>query len=364
MTDLRATLVSGISPASTRPGGIRSYVLGLAKYLALAGIEVTLVGIGPDHPIPGCHFVPIDAKTSVPSVAFHRALRRYLRRVGSPQGIIHTQRPDDFAPFAPAGIGAAGVITIHGDPLPGIRSRHGPLTALAYLRLERRAIAAAKRVLFLDVSGRESLSRRHPEQTSKFADTTVGVDLEVFHRIDAAEARGKWKLVDRPYLLFAGRFEREKNLSLLAEAVRISQTGPILLLAGEGRETERVSDFLQNVPHQFLGTVAHEEMPGLYSAVHATVLSSSREAMPMACLESLACGTPVVATPAGRLPDLITPGLNGYLPPPEPVEFARCIDEVIRNHTEMVPNCRKTSFEFDWNRVLPSLIREYEEALS
>ena len=364
MTSFAVTLVAGINPALTRPGGIRSYVLGLAKYLATAGTDVTLIGIGPDHPNPGYRFVPIVAKSSTSSVAFHRGLRRYLRRMGPPGGIIHLQRPDDLAPFASVGYGLTGVITIHGDPLPGIRSRHGALTALAYLRLEKRGIAAAKRVLFLDVSGRESFSRRHPKETDKFANTSAGIDLDVFRRTDSTEARIRWKLADGPHLLFAGRFETEKNLSLLVEAVRRSKTVPTLLLAGGGRETERLSNSLRDVPHRFLGVVAHEEMPGLYSAVNATLLTSSREAMPMTCLESLACGTPLVATSTGRLPDLITPGLNGFLATSEPLEFARCIDEVVRNGAAMALDCRKSALRFGWDRVLPVLLREYEEALS
>lgn len=277
-------------------------------------------------------------------------------------GVLHTQRPDDLVPFGDHEDGNRRIVTVHGDPLPGILSRHGRLVALAYRRLERRGIQTAHRVLFLDRASRASLGVRYPDAMKKFGETSVGIDLSVFQPQSPDRARRRWGLQDGPHVLFAGRFEPEKNLDLLARALRLCTTRPSLVLAGIGPEERPVLDRLRGIRTISLGVVPHEEMPGLYAAVDATALASSRESMPMVCLESLACGTPVVATRTGRLPDLIIPGENGLLANSDPVSFAQMIDGVVRNRAEMAQRCTVSAARFGWDRVLPSLISEYEAA--
>src|SRR5467141_777831 len=132
MTNLQVALVAGIDPARTRPGGTRTYVLGLARYLASAGVDVTLLGIGgPLSENEPFHFIATTADSTASSLTFHRSLRKIVitRRLRS--GVIHTQRPDDLVPFLPDFEEVGLVMTIHGDPLPGIRTRHGRVMSAA-----------------------------------------------------------------------------------------------------------------------------------------------------------------------------------------------------------------------------------------
>jgi len=105
-------------------------------------------------------------------------------------------------------------------------------------------------------------------------------------------------------------------------------------------------------------------MPSLYVAVDSTILPSTREAMPLACLESLACGTPIVATRTGRLREIIETGRNGFLVAADPVELARAIDRSINDGRRMERACRESVERFGWDRVGPSVLRQYKEALS
>ena len=308
-------------------------------------------------------FVSATRSGSVSSLAFLRAVRRLVRRTGPPTGVVHCQRPDDLVPFARVDGRSPRIVTIHGDPLPGIRSRHGRLGAVAYLRTERQGVEIAHRILFIDPGSRASLSERYPDFVGKFGETDVGVDLAIFRRQDSDSAKRHWDLPDRPHVLFAGRFAPEKNLGLLSQALRLCTTRPVLLLAGIGPGEGRVRESLEGVSHRFLGIVPHEEMPILYSAVDATVITSTREAMPLLCIESLACGTPVVATRVGRLPELITPGENGFLSEANPHDLSRMIDTALEHRKEMSANCRETAVPFGWDRVLPNVLREYEKAV-
>jgi glycosyltransferase involved in cell wall biosynthesis len=363
MRILQVALVAGIDPLRTRPGGTRSYVLGLARYLASTGVEVTVIGVGGPARNEPFHFVAATADSTGRTLTFHRSLRKFLRMRDLTANVIHAQRPDDLVPFLPDFAQTALVTTIHGDPLQGIRERHGYLISAVYRRLERRGIGAAKRILFVDPRSREEFSRRYPRDAQKFVNSFVGVDLNTFRLADKEPARAAWRLEERPHILFSGRFEREKNLSLLCRSLFLCETRPILLLAGAGPEMDFARRQLVGLGHRFLGVVPHEQMPFLYLAVDATILPSTREAMPLACLESLACGTPVVATRVGRLPEIIEPGRNGFLAQDSPIEFARAIDRVIREGRAMARTCRESVERFGWDRIGPSVLRQYEEAL-
>lgn len=62
-----------------------------------------------------------------------------------------------------------------------------------------------------------------------------------------------------------------------------------------------------------IGNIPHEQMPELYRQADMLLLPSVREGLPMAVLEAMSCGIPVVATRCSSLPELIEDGVNGYL---------------------------------------------------
>src|SRR2546427_7243946 len=102
MTNLQVAVVAGIDPARTRPGGTRSYVLGLVRYLASGGVDVTLLGIGgPASKSEHFRFIATTADSNASSLTFHRSLRKVARARHLMTSVIHTNRPDDLLPFLP-----------------------------------------------------------------------------------------------------------------------------------------------------------------------------------------------------------------------------------------------------------------------
>ena len=87
----------------------------------------------------------------------------------------------------------------------------------------------------------------------------------------------------------------------------------------------------------FLGTIAAEEKLALcYAAADVFITPSIEDNLPNTVLESLACGTPVVAFTTGGIPDMVTHQHNGYLAQgASPEELAKGLDWV-KNHPNKV----------------------------
>ena len=90
-----------------------------------------------------------------------------------------------------------------------------------------------------------------------------------------------------------------------------------LLIAGDGPQRGDLERLAQRLGvagrTRFLGLVAHERLPELYGAADALVLASSNEGMANVLIESLACGTPVLATRVGGSPEVVAAPQAGLL---------------------------------------------------
>ncbi len=128
-----------------------------------------------------------------------------------------------------------------------------------------------------------------------------GVDLALFRPpADRAAARAALGL-EGPTLLSVGLLiERKGHHHVIAALPALP--GHTLLIAGEGPERAALAQLAQKLGVaarvRFLGAQPHERLPLLYGAADALVLASSREGWANVLLEAMACGTPVVASPA------------------------------------------------------------------
>ena len=110
----------------------------------------------------------------------------------------------------------------------------------------------------------------------------------------------------------------------------------------------------------FAGAVGQDELPAYYGAADVCVLPSYYESFGLAALESLACGTPVVASRVGGPMSFIVDGVNGHLVPERsPGAYARCLDVVMSQGPEMAEAARSTAAEMGWDSVADGLLAHY-----
>ncbi len=139
-------------------------------------------------------------------------------------------------------------------------------------------------------------------------------------------------------VLVSGRLEEVKRIDRAIRAVSLLASAGCtckLMIVGEGTERGALEELAKQVGLSdrvlFLGRRLHREMPDLYNAADALLLTSEREGTPMVILEALASGTPVVATPVGGVPDLIRNGENGFLADDESVtRIAAALEACVR----------------------------------
>ncbi len=119
-----------------------------------------------------------------------------------------------------------------------------------------------------------------------------------------------------PFELAAvGNLSPVKGFDILLEAMKILGNGYRLTLVGDGQERTRLETIAAEAQLQvnFTGALAPDKLPEILKRAHLFCLPSRSESFGIAALEALGCGTPVVASRVGGLPEIIIQGKNGFL---------------------------------------------------
>lgn len=149
------------------------------------------------------------------------------------------------------------------------------------------------------------------------------VDMEKFFpdRILRSHARKHLGLSQDDFaIIFVGRLEKSKGPERLLDCVPFLKEKIIpfhIFFAGEGTYKPYLEKCVITKHYDtnvtFLGQVPHEKLSFFYNMADVLVLPSETEGVPMVILEALACGTPVVASNVGGIPDIIVEGINGIV---------------------------------------------------
>ena len=220
----------------------------------------------------------------------------------------------------------------------------GMLPLLVPFRLRRPQLRFALRRASRVIAVSESLKRDAvglgipPEKVRVIGN---GIDPAVFHPVDRTEARRSLGLPKYgPLLVSVGTLAPRKGFHLVLEAMaKLGKRWPTLrfaIVGGDGAEGAMASELRALAARLkiedrvvFAGPRRREELAAWYSAADLFVLATAHEGCPNVVLEALACGTPVVATPVGSIPELLGSPEAGVLVEREVEAIARGIDAAL-----------------------------------
>lgn len=247
---------------------------------------------------------------------------------------------------------------------------------------ERTAVESADGVIAVSGAMREDILGCYPSlDPAKVHIVHNGIDTSLYrpdHGTDVLERLGLD--TSRPYVLFVGRITRQKGVPHLLRAVRdIDPAAQVVLCAGAPDTPEIDQEFrvlfeeLSRVRagvHWIPQMLPRPEVIQLLTHAAVFVCPSVYEPLGIVNLEAMACGTPVVASRVGGIPEVVEDGETGVLVSVDEdfeTGLAQALDSVLgdagaaRRMGEA--GRRRAVGEFGWDAVARRTVRLYEEIL-
>jgi D-inositol-3-phosphate glycosyltransferase len=253
-----------------------------------------------------------------------------------------------------------------GEGEPGLR-----------IQTERELVNGCHRIIGSTRKEKEDLIRYYGASPAKIHIIPCGVNLDLFRPIDKGFARCRLGLNGGSIILFVGRMIPLKGIDrlLMAIACLKGMERPKLVVVGGDEqcrvELERLRSLSQRLmisdSVDFLGFVDHEKLPFFYNAADLCVVPSYYESFGLVALESLACGTPVVATKVGGIQSVIQQGETGYVVSDNaPHRLADKIGLLLsapKATGETTDFIRASVARFSWSNIAEVIIGEYRAVL-
>jgi glycosyltransferase involved in cell wall biosynthesis len=247
-----------------------------------------------------------------------------------------------------------------------------PPDGLAYYQDNIHAsIARADHILVQTQGTKQDVMERLGVPEEKITVHLLGINPEFkpLPSDDIKAALAKYDLPDE-YILFIGTVEPRKNLPNLFRAYDILREKypdiPRLVLGGQpGWRVERATENLDESVVTWIKGVPAEHLPALYAGAMMLVLPSFHEGFGMPAVEAMACGTPVVVTNRGSVPEVV--GNAGIFIEPDSVESIVSGIEKLLNDSTLRDELRQKGLEraneFTWQRTAEIALQTYQKLL-
>ncbi len=198
-----------------------------------------------------------------------------------------------------------------------------------YLRLTRLGLLT-QHVLSRWASARVAVGRRSARQMDRICRVPKGTFQPILNGVPPLPALPPRPRDGRLVLGYLGRLEPEKGLDLLLDALAVARNPIDLAVAGTGTQSEPLAAQVARLGlGERVALLGRRRPQDLLGNVDVLVLPSRTESLPLAMLEAMFSGRPVLAADVGSVGDVIRHGVTGWLVPAgDPAALARVLDDL------------------------------------
>jgi len=319
------------------------------------------------HPRSNTTFAQLSAEQlDAYCEAFRTAIAQEVERFQP--DVIHGQHVWILPTLAPADIPL--VVTAHGTDMMGY-SKWASLRHYAEEAMQR-----ARKVIVISKDNQGLVEQSFPEAAKKTVFMRNGYNPMVFkpkdvNRAELLESYGI-PYAGQDVVLFAGKLTHFKGVDILLEAASIytkQNPNTVTVLAGHGElrsDLEHQRDELGLDSVHFIGNVSQENLSLLYNIADVDLVPSRREAFGLVAVEAMACGTPVIGTNEGGLPDFVNDEVGVLVDPESPESLASAVvatlERVKANPTWRTKIQEYAEGNFSQSHMIDELEAVYREA--
>jgi glycosyltransferase involved in cell wall biosynthesis len=358
---VRIALVSQEYPPETALGGIGSQTHVKAHGLAALGHDVYVISHSLDHDTHttrdgDVNVIRIPGRDAVlPIYADAARWISYSVEVAAAIARLHAEHPLDLIDF-PEWAAEGYVHLVNRTAwnwIPTVIHIHGPLVMFAHeigwpekdsefyrvgTMLEGTCLRLADAVFSSSDCSADWCARHYGLKRASIPTLHSGIDTGLFRRHEVTRD-------ERPTIIFVGKIERNKGVTLLLDAaIRLRQVFPNLRLRIVGRgDAELVAELQSKAMAsgaddliEFCGFVERQELPLYLSSAEVFVAPSTYEGGPgFVYLEAMSCGVPVIACAGSGSSEVVKHGETGLLVPPNDHEaLTSAIAQLLSNREE------------------------------
>ncbi|MCS6800730.1 MAG: glycosyltransferase [Chloroflexota bacterium] len=384
-------------PGVPSTGGMQVYVRELSRALAAQGhqVDVFTRKSDPTEPAvvvdrPGFRVINLIAgplapvaKSELPLYlcSFAREVLRFAEAEGQSYDLIHSHY------WLSGRVGRAlrsrwnvpHVTMFHTLAEVKNRARIGEREPDERISSERLLISDVDQIIVASAHERLQLLRFYEAVEEQISVVPCGVDLDHFRPLPKESARAAVGARGRYVVLFVGRIEPLKGIDILIRAAaELEERDDVeVIIAGGGSDGHR--DELRRLRAlaaecgigdqvRFIGPQPQDRLVLWYNAADITVVPSYYESFGLVAVESMACGTPVIASRVGGLTSTVRDGETGYLIPWRcPEAFLERMELLLGNETlrrHFGEAARRSVERFRWSAIAEQIAAVYRAVVA
>lgn len=349
-------------------GGAEKHVFHVARGLAERGVEVHLVTLAADasaedrselvHENIVLHEVPYRdlGLGRANFIQFAARLAAY-RPLFDAMDVVHSHGMFPVSAYTWTAETPV-VVTTHG--LEEFRHAHLKYPLAPFNLFDRASARNIARFVALSAGNADDIAAYLNVPRDRITEIPNGVDAGFFHPSDTTALEERYDLEDN-VVVAVSRLVEYKGHGLLVEAVnRMDDTS--LVIAGDGPYRDDLEAKAGENVH-FAGFVDEEELPMYYALGDVFALPTFGEGMPLSILEAFACGTPVLSTRVGSIPDVVDDAVGRAVEPRSVDALVDGLEELFASDLEeMGRECRRRAEEiYSWDAVAEKTLSLYAE---